>query len=370
MARERVIKGDGPELPVEAEEGREEGLIWNLRPRTLPEYVGQTLVVESIGIAIAAARARREPLEHVLFHGPPGLGKTTLAHIIAREMGAEIVHTSGPALEKPLDIVGVLSNLNEGEALFIDEIHRLPHTVEEYLYSAMEDFQVDFVTGKGAYARTLPFQLKRFTLIGATTRAGLLTPPLRDRFGMVYHLDFYSTEELTEVVKRSSEILGVSIDPEGASEIASRSRGTPRVANRLLRRVRDYAQVRSQGSINREVADTALDQRGRGRTGAGPARQAVSDHHRRELPRRAGWHRRPGCHCERGGADPCGRGGAVPVEDRVCAQNTRWTQDRRGGYGQAWPERAEEAPVMRCPCLRRHGGWAPWTESTTRQERS
>ncbi len=262
MARERVIKGDGPEPQVEAEQGREEGLIWNLRPRTLPEYVGQTLVVESIGIAIAAARERREPLEHVLFHGPPGLGKTTLAHIIAREMGAEIVHTSGPALEKPLDIVGVLSNLNEGEALFIDEIHRLPHTVEEYLYSAMEDFQVDFVTGKGAYARTLPFQLKRFTLIGATTRAGLLTPPLRDRFGMVYHLDFYSTEELTEVVKRSSEILGVSIDPEGASEIASRSRGTPRVANRLLRRVRDYAQVRSQGFINREVADTALTREG------------------------------------------------------------------------------------------------------------
>ena len=260
MARERVIKEDGSEPP--AEEGREEGLIWNLRPRTLPEYVGQTLVVESIGIAIAAARARREPLEHVLFHGPPGLGKTTLAHIIAREMGAEIVHTSGPALEKPLDIVGVLSNLNEGEALFIDEIHRLPHTVEEYLYSAMEDFQVDFVTGKGAYARTLPFQLKRFTLIGATTRAGLLTPPLRDRFGMVYHLDFYSTEELTKVVRRSSEILGVSIDQEGAREIASRSRGTPRVANRLLRRVRDYAQVRSQGSINREVADTALTREG------------------------------------------------------------------------------------------------------------
>ena len=262
MARERVIKGDGSEPPAAAAEGREEGLIWNLRPRTLHEYVGQTLVVESIGIAIAAASARREPLEHVLFHGPPGLGKTTLAHIIAREMGAEIVHTSGPALEKPLDIVGVLSNLNEGEALFIDEIHRLPHTVEEYLYSAMEDFQVDFVTGKGAYARTLPFQLKRFTLIGATTRAGLLTPPLRDRFGMVYHLDFYSTEELTKVVRRSSEILGVSIDQEGAREIASRSRGTPRVANRLLRRVRDYAQVRSQGSINREVADTALTREG------------------------------------------------------------------------------------------------------------
>jgi Holliday junction DNA helicase RuvB len=219
-------------------------------------------VVESLGIAIDAARERGEPLDHVLFHGPPGLGKTTLAHIIAKEMGAELVHTSGPALEKPLDIVGILSNLNAGEAFFIDEIHRLPHTVEEYLYSAMEDFQVDFVTGKGAYARTLPFQLKRFTLIGATTRAGLLTPPLRDRFGMIYHLDFYSTEELTEVVRRSSEILKLDIDQEGAREIASRSRGTPRVANRLLRRVRDYAQVRAHGSISGDVADTALTREG------------------------------------------------------------------------------------------------------------
>ncbi|MDA0987981.1 MAG: Holliday junction branch migration DNA helicase RuvB [Chloroflexi bacterium] len=266
MPRERIIKGDDqePAAEVEVKQGPEpeEGLIWSLRPRTLDEYVGQTLVVESLSIAIDAARERKEPLEHVLFHGPPGLGKTTLAHIISREMGAEIVHTSGPALEKPLDIVGILSNLNEGEALFIDEIHRLPHTVEEYLYSAMEDFQVDFVYGKGAFARTLPFQLKRFTLIGATTRAGLLTPPLRDRFGMIYHLDFYSTEELTKVVSRSAEILNVDIDQEGAQEIASRSRGTPRVANRLLRRVRDYAQVKTRGTITKDVANTALTREG------------------------------------------------------------------------------------------------------------
>ncbi len=262
MARERVIGENEQEAPPEAAAQPEEALPLSLRPRSLREYVGQSQVVESLGIAIAAAKTRGEPLEHVLFHGPPGLGKTTLAHIIAREMGADMVHTSGPALEKPLDIVGVLSNLAEGETLFIDEIHRLPHTVEEYLYSAMEDFQVDFVTGKGAYARTLPFQLKRFTLIGATTRAGLLTPPLRDRFGMIYHLDFYSAEELTEVVSRSSEILEVDIDREGAREIAGRSRGTPRVANRLLRRVRDYAQVKSRGYIDRAVADTALEREG------------------------------------------------------------------------------------------------------------
>ena len=262
MARERVI-GESEQLPEPEEAAElEEVLPLSLRPRTLREYVGQTQVVESLGIAIAAAKTRGEPLEHVLFHGPPGLGKTTLAHIVAREMGGDMVHTSGPALEKPLDIVGVLSNLGEGEVLFIDEIHRLPHTVEEYLYSAMEDFQVDFVTGKGAYARTLPFQLKRFTLIGATTRAGLLTPPLRDRFGMIYHLDFYSPEQLTEVVRRSSEILEVEIDRDGASEIAGRSRGTPRVANRLLRRVRDYAQVKSGGYIDRDVADTALAREG------------------------------------------------------------------------------------------------------------
>ncbi|MBF8268289.1 MAG: ruvB [Dehalococcoidia bacterium] len=258
MPRERTIRGDAQDQgAVPTSRDQEERLIWSLRPLVLEEYVGQTRVVESLNIAIAAAKKRQEPLEHILFHGPPGLGKTTLAHIIAREMG-----TSGPALEKPADIVGILSNLETGEVLFIDEIHRLSHTVEEYLYSAMEDFQVDFVYGKGAYAKTLPFQLKRFTLIGATTRAGLLTPPLRDRFGMIHHLDFYSPEELTEVVKRSSAILKVQIEPGGAREIARRSRGTPRMANRLLRRVRDYAQVMTQGVITQEVADAALTREG------------------------------------------------------------------------------------------------------------
>ena len=217
MPREKILGEEDSNLEPESDSVVvEDNSIWNLRPKTINEYVGQQQVVESLQIAIGAAKVRAEPLDHVLFHGPPGLGKTTLAHIIAKEMGSEIVHSSGPALEKPLDIVGILSNLNDGEVLFIDEIHRLPHTVEEYLYSAMEDFQVDFVYGKGAFARTLPFQLKRFTLVGATTRAGLLTPPLRDRFGMIYHLDFYSTEELAKVVTRSADILGVTIDAQGA----------------------------------------------------------------------------------------------------------------------------------------------------------
>jgi Holliday junction DNA helicase RuvB len=263
MPRQRTIKGESQDPDPEDGAGREDSTLWSpLRPRTLEEYVGQVQVADSLNIAIDAAKKRQEPLEHVLFHGPPGLGKTTLAHIIAKEMGAAITHTSGPALEKPVDIVGILSNLEAGEALFIDEIHRLPHAVEEYLYSAMEDFQVDFIYGKGAYAKTLPFQLKQFTLIGATTRAGLLTPPLRDRFGMIYHLDFYSTEELTEVVMRSAAILEVGIDQDGAVEIAGRSRGTPRVANRLLRRVRDYAQVKAEGVITKEVADSALAREG------------------------------------------------------------------------------------------------------------
>jgi Holliday junction DNA helicase RuvB len=263
MPRQRTIKGESQDPDPEDGAGREDSTLWSpLRPRTLEEYVGQVQVADSLNIAIDAAKKRQEPLEHVLFHGPPGLGKTTLAHIIAKEMGAAITHTSGPALEKPVDIVGILSNLEAGEALFIDEIHRLPHAVEEYLYSAMEDFQVDFIYGKGAYAKTLPFQLKQFTLIGATTRAGLLTPPLRDRFGMIYHLDFYSTEELTEVVMRSAAILEVGIDQDGAVEIAGRSRGTPRVANRLLRRVRDYAQVKAEGVITQEVADSSLTREG------------------------------------------------------------------------------------------------------------
>ncbi len=263
MSREPSIKGEDPERrSPKASPEEEERFILNLRPRTLSEYIGQSEVVESLRIALTAARSRREPLEHVLFHGPPGLGKTTLAHIIAQEMGTKITHTSGPALEKPLDIVGILSNLEAGEILFIDEIHRISRTIEEYLYSAMEDFQVDFVYGKGAYAKTLPYQLKRFTLIGATTRAGLLSAPLRDRFGMTYHLDYYSPEELTRVVERSARILAVRIDQEGAQEIARRSRGTPRIANRLLRRVRDFAEVTAGGVITQKIADEALTREG------------------------------------------------------------------------------------------------------------
>lgn len=246
----------------EAPREEETQFIWNLRPRTLEEYIGQKAVTENLSIAIAAAKKRREPLEHVLFHSPPGLGKTTLAHIIATEMQTKITHTSGPALEKPVDIVGILSNLEHGEVLFIDEVHRLPNAVEEYLYSAMEDFQVDFIYGKGAFAKTLPFQLKHFTLIGATTRAGLLSAPLRDRFGLTYHLDFYSQEELAQVVLRSASILRVEIDPDAAPEIARRARGTPRVANRLLRRVRDHAQVKADGRINHAIASEALSREG------------------------------------------------------------------------------------------------------------
>lgn len=262
MPRERLIGSDDQESPEEASQPEEDKAIWNLRPRTLDEYIGQPQLVESLRIALTAATNRGEPVDHILFHGPPGLGKTTLAHIIATEMQTKITHTSGPALEKPVDIVGILSNLDFGEVLFIDEIHRLSHTVEEYLYSAMEDFEVSLIYGKGAFAKTLQYQLKRFTMVGATTRAGLLTPPLRDRFGMIYHIDYYSHEELAEVAKRSARILGIVIDEDGALEIARRSRGTPRVANRLLHRVRDYAEVKADGRITRALADEALAREG------------------------------------------------------------------------------------------------------------
>ncbi len=234
----------------------------SLRPRSFDEYVGQTNVVENLKIAIDAARGRGEPLEHILFYGPPGLGKTTLAALIARDLGRSLRPTSGPTLEKPKDLVGILTSLEEGDILFIDEIHRLGRVVEEFLYPAMEDYQIDFVVDRGAYAKTIKLPLKRFTLVGATTRAGMLSAPLRERFGIMHHLDYYSVDELKRIVLRSSGVLGVPIEDAGAQTIAARSRGTPRIANRLLRRVRDYAEVRAEGRITREVADEALRREG------------------------------------------------------------------------------------------------------------
>src|SRR5690606_35496170 len=230
----------------------------SLRPQRLEEFIGQNKVKESLRIAIDAALARREPLDHTLFHGPPGLGKTTLAMLMARELGVNIKTTSGPVLEKPGDLVGILTNLREGDILFIDEIHRLRPIIEEFLYPAMEDFKIDIRLSDGPKAQTITVPIERFTLIGATTRFGLLTPPMRARFGIIQRLNYYDTEELAFITGRSAEILQVRCDPEGAREIARRSRGTPRVANRLLRRVRDYAQVRADGVITREVAQEAL----------------------------------------------------------------------------------------------------------------
>ena len=262
MPREPLITGGPLGEPEGAPPITENELLWSLRPRSLSEYIGQQEVVGNLRVAIAAARGRSEPLDHVLFHGPPGLGKTTLAHIIANEMGATITHTSGPALEKPGDIVGLLSNIESGEVVFIDEIHRLSRTVEEYLYSAMEDFSVDIITGQGPKARSLRYRLERFTLIGATTRAGYLSAPLRDRFGIVAHLDFYTDAELAAVVTRSAALLDTPITPEAALEVARRSRGTPRIANRLLRRVRDYAQVKGNGTVTPTLARDALEREG------------------------------------------------------------------------------------------------------------
>lgn len=230
----------------------------SLRPRSFDEYVGQERVVENLRISIDAAKRRGEALEHVLFYGPPGLGKTTLAGLIARELNANFRPTSGPTLEKPKDLVGVLTSLEKGDVFFVDEIHRLSRIVEEFLYPAMEDFQIDFVVDRGAYAKTLKLPLQRFTLIGATTRAGMLTAPLRERFGIVHHLDYYNVGDLERIVRRSAGVLGVPIDDEAAGTIASRSRGTPRVANRLLRRVRDFAEVRADGRITPSIAAEAL----------------------------------------------------------------------------------------------------------------
>jgi Holliday junction DNA helicase RuvB len=232
--------------------------ILSLRPDTFDDYVGQQETVETLKIAIKAAKMRGEPIEHVLFHGPPGLGKTTLAHIIANEMGGELTITSGPALEKGGDLIGILTHLEQGDILFIDEIHRLPKTVEEFLYPAMEDFSIDFVFDKGVHARSHRFRLKQFILVGATTRVGLLSSPLRDRFGIFRSLDFYTIEDLIKITKRSAALLGAKITEDGAHELALRSRGTPRIVNRLIKRVRDYAQVKADGALTKDTVEAAL----------------------------------------------------------------------------------------------------------------
>jgi Holliday junction DNA helicase RuvB len=255
MGIERIVGGDqiGPD---------EDLTQYSLRPQTLKEFIGQKELCSKLQVLLQAAKGRNEPVEHMLLYGPPGLGKTTLAHIIAREMGSKIISTSGPSLQRAGDLMGILTNLNDGDVLFIDEIHRLSSVIEEFIYPAMEDFKVDFVVDKGAFAKVINVPLKRFTMIGATTRAGMLSAPLRDRFGLYYHLDFYPPEDLMQVVIRSAALLDIVINGEAAMTVATRSRGTPRIANRLLRRVRDYAAVKADGKVSPELATQALDVEG------------------------------------------------------------------------------------------------------------
>ncbi|MFC1807739.1 Holliday junction branch migration DNA helicase RuvB [Candidatus Omnitrophota bacterium] len=265
--REKLIVG------TETEE--DQVLNISLRPTLINEFIGQKDLIDNLLVSIQAAKKRSEPLEHLLFSGPPGLGKTTLAHIIAHEMGTKITATSGPAIDRAGDLIGILTNLGVGDILFIDEIHRLSRQVEEFLYPAMEGFQIDFIIDKGPYAKTIKFNLKPFTLIGATTRSGLLTAPMRGRFGIFHHLDFYKPEDLVKIIRRSSDLLDVDIENDAAMNIASCSRGTPRVANRLLRRVRDYAQVNNRDTINIDIVDKALRAQGVDKAGLDPIDRKV-----------------------------------------------------------------------------------------------
>jgi Holliday junction DNA helicase RuvB len=259
--RETLLRGS-QQVSVARESEEDVVLNISLRPKKFTEFVGHKEIVDNLKISIEATKQRKEPLEHVLLSGPPGLGKTSLAHIIAHEMSSKITATSGPAIERAGDLIGILTNLEKGDILFIDEIHRLSKVVEEFLYPAMESFQIDFVIDKGPYAKTIKFNLKPFTLVGATTRTGLLAAPLRGRFGIFYNLDFYKVEDLAKIIKHSAKVLGMEIEEQAADELSRRARGTPRIANRLLRRVRDYAQVGGVSKINLEFTTKALDELG------------------------------------------------------------------------------------------------------------